>query len=213
MTNGTAGDGEKGLMGGRVLFCVVLVIVAAGLVSIPFVYPSMTLWYKFGLDRVLLLAGKVMGLLALLLVMLQIMAASRPALLVKLFGLGRIMRFHRVNGAAILGMVSGHVLLILGPEGFANLPVGYKHWPELVGAVLFCLFALLVVTSHFREHIRLSYPHWRRFHRPLGYLTIILLVIHVRWVSDSFTALVPQLYIGALLVLLALAAGWAKLRR
>lgn len=177
---------------GRILFFLFLALFSGLAVSIPFMYPSMTLWYKVGLNRILLQAGQVFGLLAMLLVCLQLLASVRPPFLVKLFGLSTLMRFHRMNSVVIFLLALGHVLLVLGPEGFANLPIGMKYWSEMVGALLFSVISFLFFFSWFRDQLGVSYPRWRAIHKPLGYGALLLLFLHVRFVSDSFTHLVPQ---------------------
>ena len=192
----------------KMLFFLLLALISGLAVSIPFFYPSMTLWYKVGTDKILLQAGQVVGLLALVLLCLQLLAAVRPPYWVKLFGLSAVMRFHRMNGILIFLLALGHILLVLGPGGFANLPIGKKYWPEMVGALLFGVISFLVLFSWFREQLGVSYPRWRSLHRPFGYGALLLLFVHVRFVSDSFTHLVPQVGLYLLfLVIISILVG------
>ena len=205
-SNGLARGGKVFL---KALFFAVLALVGAVTVSVPFLYESMTLWYKFGVDRTLLQAAQVAGLLALFALFLQLLAAARPAGLVELFGLAAVMRFHRANGWVVAGLALVHVVMVLAPEGFSNLPLGAKHWPEQVGAALLLVVWLLAVSGRFREQLSLGYTTWRAFHRPLGYLCLGLALVHVRAVSDTFAQTVPQfgLFILAALLVVFVAKG------
>lgn len=189
-----------------------LAVLAGLMLAIPFVFPTMTLWYKFGTDRLMLQAAQMLGLLALLLICLQLVAAVRPAFLAGLFGPAALLRAHRTNGVAILVCVLGHILLVLAPEGFANLPWGRKHWPELVGALLFGLLLFMVASSRFREPLGLDYRRWRDLHRPLGYTGLVLAAIHVRFVSDSFHQGLPMWGLYLLMLAVVTLIGLAKWR-
>lgn len=195
---------------GKTLFLLILLLVVGLASSVPFVYPSMTLWYKVGMDRIFLQAGQVLGIFALLLICMQLLAAAKHPYLLRLFGLPLVMRFHRANGTVIFLLASCHVLLVLGPEGFANLPIGYKYWPEMVGALLFACICFLFISSGFREKLGLGYLRWRAVHKPLGYGVLTLLFLHVRFVSDSFTRLVPRLGLYLLFLVVLGALCWAK---
>ena len=62
-----------------------------------------------------------------------------------------------------------HVTLVVFPEGLDNLPIGWKFWPELLGALLFIMLASFITIAFFRRKL-LSYQLWRKIHRPAGYL-------------------------------------------
>lgn len=192
---------------GLVLAAVLLFI--AGALSIPFVYETTTLWYKIGFDKTLLRAGQVAGMLALTLIFFQVIPAARGPFLVKIFGLAAIMRWHRINGFVIGLAGVAHVALVLAPEGFVNLPIGVKHWPEMVGGGLLATVLFMVFSSQFRERLHLDYKIWRLIHKPLGYLAPVILIAHVLSVSDSFhqpvpkTALLTTFVIGAGLIVLS----------
>jgi predicted ferric reductase len=187
-----------------------MLIFTAGALSIPFVYESTTLWYKMGFDKTMLRSGQVAGMLALSLLLIQILLAARGRFLVENFGLAAIVRWHRINGLLIglAGVV--HVTLVLAPEGFANLPIGVKHWPEMVGGGLFITLLFMVFSSHFRERLHLNYEIWFSIHRVLGYLVPVILAVHVLFVSDSFQQFVPR---TALLMTICIAGGLVLLSK
>ncbi|NOR23814.1 MAG: hypothetical protein GQ542_05365 [Desulforhopalus sp.] len=176
----------------RGLVIVVLFLVISGALSIPFVYESQTLWYKVGLDKTMLRGGQLVGLLAAVLLLVQIMLAARGKFLKELFGISVLMRWHRVNGIIVSLLAIIHVSLVIVPEGVTNLPIGLKFWPEMVGSLLLWVLLSMVISSQFRQKWGLNYKRWKAIHKLLGCLVIIFLAVHVLFVSDSFEHVVPR---------------------
>ena len=189
----------------RVVLIAGFLVILSGVLSIPSYYQTTTLWYKTGVDKIMLIAGQYLGLLGLVLLYLQILLSARGHFLDQLFGPAQLLRLHRLTGILLFLLAGSHILLVLIPEGLANLPLGKKFWPEMVGAALFACVALLVLSSYFRETIRLPYKIWRMFHRPLGYLAMLLVTVHVLFVSESFEHILPRIL---LLTLFSLTVGW-----
>lgn len=197
----------------RVTAVTLFLALLGGALFIPFVYETQTLWYKTGVDKLMLRAAQMLGLLAAVLLFVQVLLATRGRLLQKLFGMAALMRYHRANGILISFLVVGHVFLVLVPEGLTNLPLGRKNWPELVGAVLLWVLLSMAVSSHFRERLKLDYKRWRAIHKILGYLVLFLLTMHVLFVSQSFEETLPKLAFLAVLVAVLLAAIRSKMAR
>lgn len=168
------------------------IVVIGGALSIPFIYESQTLWYKIGVDKTMLRTGQIAGLLAVILLFVEIILAVRGKFLQELFGLPSLMGWHRVNGVLVFVLVLCHVTLVLAPEGFLNLPIGMKYWPELVGLILFLIIFAMVVSSLFRQQLGFAYVRWRTIHKSLGYLALVLVAIHVLFVSESFEHSIPR---------------------
>jgi predicted ferric reductase len=169
-----------------------LLLVICGALSIPFVYQSQTLWYKIGLDKTMLLAGQLAGLLAAVLLLVQILLAVRGKFLREVFGLAALMRWHRTNGIIVSFLAISHIALVLMPEGLTNFPIGLKYWPEMVGSLLVWIILSMAISSLFREKLGLNYKRWKTIHKLLGYLVILFLAVHVLFVSDSFEQTVPR---------------------
>lgn len=191
------GQVKRRLYGG--LLIALVTIVGAGAMTIPFVYPSQTLWYKLGLDKTLLLAGQLAGLLAALALLLQILLGTRGKGIEEIFGVAAVMGLHRINGVVVCFLAAAHVALVQIPEGIANLPIGVKYWPEIVGGALLLLLLLTTITAQFRQRLGLVYRRWQMMHRTFGYLAMALLAVHVLFVADSFTHMAPR---AALLITL-----------
>lgn len=185
------------------------VVMAAGC-ALPFLYESQTLWYKTGWDKVLLRAGHVFGILAFFSLLLQILLGSRGRVLEESFGIAAVMRWHRGNGLLLPLLACVHVLLVLLPEGLANLPIGAEFWPEALGGALFVTIAFQVGASSLRQRLHLNYSRWRFSHRLLAYLALLLAAVHVLFVADNFAQGVPRI---ALLVTVGLVAGRIVFRR
>ncbi|MBU1568575.1 MAG: ferric reductase-like transmembrane domain-containing protein [Proteobacteria bacterium] len=195
-----------------------LLLVMGGALSIPFVYESQTLWYQLGIKKIMLRGGQMAGLLAATLLFVQILLAARGKLLKKLFGVAALMRWHRTNGIIVSLLAVIHVMLVLAPEGVANLPISKKYWPEMVGIALLWIILSMAISSRFREKLGLDYKKWRIIHKMLGYLVVLLIAVHVLFVSDSFEHAIPRAalftsFLGVLLsvVLNKIASGSSKL--
>lgn len=196
----------------RVLTGGVLLLIISAALSIPFVYETQTLWYKVGNDKIMLRAGQLAGLLTAVLLFVQILLAARGKLLQQLFGVATLMRWHRLNGIIICLLAISHMLLVLIPEGVTNLPIGYRYWPEMVGMLLLCIIVVLVISAQWRQQLRINYQRWRLFHRLLGYPVVVLMVLHVLFVSDSFEHSVPRIALLVSLVGVMLGVVVSKIR-
>lgn len=189
----------------KVLFIVVFLATLLFALSIPYYFETMTLWYKSGTSKSMLRGGQLAGMTALVLIIVQIIVAVRGTLLLNIFGIASLSRYHRLNGGLIVLAASTHVLLVLIPEGIANLPIGKKYWPEMTGALLFIIIFILAFASFFKKQLHLSFKRWQHSHKILGYLALLLLTIHVVFVSESFEH--SQLR-AALLLLIGILLLW-----
>lgn len=200
---------------GKVLVLLAGAALFASALALPFFYETQTLWYKTGIDKAMLRAGHVLGMLALVLLLTQILLAVRVGLLERLFGTATLLRWHRANGVLIVLAAAGHVALVQLPEGLGNLPIGWKYWPEMTGGLLFMLLLVTVVISRYRAGLHIDFTRWRQLHRPAGYLALALVCIHVLFVSDAFAQGLPRAALIAVFLLLAVIVAftlWARRR-
>ena len=195
------------------LFVLGAAVLLGAALAVPFYYETQTLWYKVGADRVMLRTAQLVGLLALVLLIGQILLALRVQFFERLFGGARLMRWHRINGVLIACAACSHVLLVLAPEGFDNLPIGNKYWPEMIGGILFFFLLTMVLTSRFRSWFKLEYARWRMLHKPMGYLSLVLVFFHVLFVSESFTRGLPRTVLLTVGIALALLIGLVQMQR
>ncbi len=173
-----------------ILGCVAAAVAAA--CSLPFYYETQTLWYKTGWDKILLRAGHVCGMLALVSLLLQLVLGSRGRMIEESFGIAAVMRWHRLNGVLLLLLALLHITLVLLPEGLANLPIGVEFWPEMVGGVLVVVIFWQALTSSLRQRLGLNYQRWRVGHRLIAYLALLLVTFHILFVADSFAQGLPR---------------------
>ena len=118
--------------GMRVLLAAAIVallfLTLAGALTIPFAFESPSMWYKFGIEKVSLRTGKMLGLTACLLIFLQLPLAGRLKFLDRIFSLPGLIRQHRMHAWAIAILALIHPLCVLLPEG--NLS---SHWRCAIG--------------------------------------------------------------------------------
>jgi predicted ferric reductase len=202
------GGKAKRMYGALLVLFFALVLAAA--VSIPFLYESQTLWYRFGPARTVLLTGQLAGGLAATSLFLQLLLGARGKFLEKIFGVANLLRWHKANALILLSLAGIHATLILYTEGLTSL-FDSENWPELVGAALLATVLAMVVSSLFRQRIGLPFGRWRLAHRVLGYVAPTLVAIHILFVSDSFARGVPRAGLFVILAGLAAAILWNKL--
>ena len=186
-----------------VLGLLLLVLLAAA-ASIPFIFESQSLYYKFGTDKALLRAGKVFGLFALVLMLVQVFLISRFRFMEKSFGLKGLFSFHRNCGKLILALVLLHPLGILAAEQFTFFPLERRYWPEFVGVgVLFLVTAVVLIAIQPKKW-GLSSNTSRFIHQIGTFLVVSLAFVHAFFVSESFELVIPKvgLSISALAVIL-----------
>ena len=195
----------SGTVGAKLVIIFSLLLLFGLLTLFPFYYQTQTLWYKFGTDRTLLIAGQLAGLYAAFLVLLQLVLIVRLPILTSIFGSAPLIKLHRINGKLIPLLALTHALLILVPEGLGNLPLGWKFWPEIVGVFSFVILVLLSVSDWLRMKLQIPYARWKMMHRLLGLSVCIGIGVHIAFVSDVFEQVTPLnclflLIFGVLLV-------------
>jgi predicted ferric reductase len=189
-----------------------LLLVLAGAASIPFFFESSSILYKFGFDRLLLLAGQVMGLIAGCLLLIQVVLAARIRGLDQIFGLDRLFSYHRLSGLIIAVLVMLHPFAIFISDDRIFIPLQRRYWPEFVGLFLMLLIVLMVVTSHWRLGLRLAFQRWWPLHRMAGMLAVIAFGIHVLSINDTFEQKLPLIMAAVALVLCGLVFFWIRTR-
>jgi predicted ferric reductase len=190
----------------RVLLGASFLTFFALVLAIPSYFETTTLWYKTGADKLMLITGQHVGLAALVLLYLQIILSVQGSFLSQVFGAANLIRMHKLNALFIVTLAASHILLVLLPEGLANLPLGKKFWPEMVGGLLFLVIALTVAIAYLRSGLRLSYPVWRAIHKAAGFSILLLVTLHVLFVSESFEQPIPRF---SLLTLFGLTVIWS----
>ncbi len=140
-------------------------------------------------------AGRLTGLLASLLLLLQVLLMSRLPLLEHAFGQDRLARIHRLVGFTSFNLMLAHIVLITWgyaagkvtrtPATLWDLTI---HYPGmlLAAAGTLCLI-LVVVTSIKAARRRLRYESWHLLHL-YAYLGVGLVLPHQLWTGQDFLA-------------------------
>ena len=176
---------------GTVIAALALLVLAAGW-TIPFKFASYSILYKFGLEKTYLRSGKVLGITLTVLVLYQVILASRFAILERVFSFKRLWTLHRINGMAIGFLVMCHPVLIKAAENFTPYTFEKKYYPEFLGFGVLAVLLILALTAVFRNFFRLSYARWLFLHRCIATLALVLMPAHVLYVSETFKAGIPR---------------------
>lgn len=173
----------------------ILVILYLGIISaactIPFLYETPSLFYKTGIDKIMLRTGKVFGIIAGTLMIIQLVFVSRIKRLETVFGLKNLFNWHRASGLIILVAALVHPVLILGADHFVFFPLESKYWPEFAGIILLVLLTFFVLVSHWQKRIGVPFKTWRLLHRFTAPVILVLMAVHVVNVSRSFESGLP----------------------
>jgi len=194
------------------LLIMAALLLLTGALCIPFLFESPSIHYKFGFDKTLLRTGKLLGMAAATLLLIQMLPGARLKFLDRIFSLPRVWAFHRFNGFIIALLAVLHPVFILWPENFTLPPLRLEYWPQAAGLLLLVLICLQVGVSQWRQKFNLAFHRWQTFHRYTGGLVILLLILHVLFVSETFEAGVPRYALLAATGLFVLVFILAKLR-
>lgn len=199
---------------------ILLLLLLLGSAAIPFQFESATIKYKFGFDKTLLRAGKILGLAAGVLMLVQMLIGARFKFLDRIFTLNKLYGIHRGNAVVIAFFALVHPLLIFAPEDVTTIPVSLEFLPEIAGFILLCLLWGIMGTGLWRRFLDLPFQNWRIAHRLASVAAGAALFIHVLYVSDTFesgipfgAAIVAAIVYGLLLIRALIAPYMSKRNR
>lgn len=187
-------QGNRGIQ--NIIAAVYLLIIALA-ASIPFYFESPSLFYKTGMDKFMLRAGKISGIIAAVLMIFQLVSAGRFAQLEKYVGLGNLIRYHRKSGLIILMASVCHPVLVLGADHFVFFPFESRYWPEFAGVFLFIILSGFILMSHWQKKTGLEYKTWKRLHQFFAPVLFLILGVHVVNVSRTFESGLPYYLLWA----------------
>jgi len=145
------------------------------------------MWYKFGASKISLRTGKMLGMAAGLLILLQLPLAGRLKGLDRIFSLPALIRQHRWHAWAIVLMALIHPLCVMLAEGTLLIPLEVRYWPEWVGVGLLAALLMQFVSTQWRRPLKIAFHRWLTTHRIAGLTIAALLIVHVLFVSETFT--------------------------
>ncbi|MBA3009345.1 MAG: ferric reductase-like transmembrane domain-containing protein [Proteobacteria bacterium] len=187
-------DFKKKMFRAIIIAGALLLLVMAA--CIPFLFESPSLYYKLGMDKTWLRTGKVMGLLAAMLILFQGVLVSRFSFLGRHFSLKRLFDTHGICGRVILVLVLLHPFFIIAAENFTVFSLEKRYWPEFVGVGLLILIIWIAGGAIWRIRLGISQNTWRLQHRWGSLATVALLFVHVPFVSESFDSRIPLAGLG-----------------
>ena len=137
--------------------------------------------------------GRLTGLLAADLLLVQVLLMARVPLVERAFGQDRLARWHRWTGFTSFHLMLAHIVLItVGYAGTADTGVLGELWDLIVtypGMLLATagtgLLVMVVVTSVRRARRRLRYESWHLLHL-YAYLGVGLALPHQVWTGTDF---------------------------
>jgi predicted ferric reductase len=138
-------------------------------------------------------AGRLTGLLASDLLLLQVLLMARVPLVERAFGLDRLARWHRWTGFSSFWLMVAHIVLItIGYAGAAHANAFAELWDMiwtypgmLLATAGTAALVMVVVTSVRAARRRLRYESWHLMHL-YAYLGVGLALPHQLWTGADF---------------------------
>jgi len=166
---------------------------------------------EHGLTAALLVTtGKILGLLAGMLVFLQFALAARLKALDRVFGLNHLLLAHRFLGILTAIFASLHPLFVFAPKAKEIGAFRMTVIPELLGAAVLVGLWAGVSAAVWREFLHLPYHVWYRFHRLGMFSMTVLVTIHMLIVTDDFQGDWPMFALAAALGLYGALFVWVQ---
>lgn len=182
---------SKRLILGSILVIFAMLLLVAGW-TVPYQFESSSILYKFGIQKVLLRIGKVAGITVVLLLFYQILLSSHLKFLEQIFSRKHLLALHRFNGVLITLLVLVHPLLNKASENFTAYLFESKYYPEFVGIGLMFVILIVSMLAFFKKRIGIAYGKWLVLHRFGATMVLLILPLHVLWVSDTFKEGLPR---------------------
>lgn len=178
-----------------------------GAALLPLVWESQSLYYKFGIQKALLLTGKAVGAAALALMVIQALVMARFRIIDRHLGVRQRFSLHRRIGIVILVLLLLHPLLVLWADGFTLYTFSWRYWPEFLGVTALISALFLVLLSLFRQGLGMKFSVWQVFHRLSAPLTTLMVFVHAGFVSGTFDHNLPKVALilaGSLVLVLTI---------
>jgi predicted ferric reductase len=155
-------------------------------------------------------SGRLLALLAFILVTFQYVLSSRIKWIEKGIGLDKLFAIHKRSGGVILVIATAHPLMLLLSErlqGYAT-PWGFL---KILGLITLLLIWVAAGVALLRNKIRLEYKTWKKVHQ-LGYAILPLAFWHSFFIGSTLQQDSMRAFWGVLAIIyLAIIAN--KIRR
>jgi predicted ferric reductase len=197
-------SGRGGLLIAALLYTTVVVVPLFVILAGP-QSPERGFWVEFGV---------ALGFIGLAMLCLQSVLTARYPKLSGAVGQDTMLQFHRQTGLVAFGFVLAHpvVLLLANSDYWEFLDPRVNFLRAIF--LIFVVFALpaLIVTSLWRESLRLPYQWWRLGHGALALMILVVGLVHITrvhyyladpwkqvvWIAMGTASIVSILYVRAL---------------
>ncbi len=130
--------------------------------------------------------GRIFGLLAATLLFFQFGLSSKLKLLDRVFGLHRLLYFHRILGLSLVILASLHPLFMFSSSTAEIGPLRLAIWPMLLGVLLLTGLWTGVCAALWRKFLAIPYQKWYLMHRFAMFGAVAVFTFHVWNVTDDF---------------------------
>jgi predicted ferric reductase len=198
-----------------------LALVAGGVVVLAVWWSDTTGTSVRGAGGTMTAAGRVSGLLAAYLVLVELLLLARVPALERAVGFDRLAAWHRGLGTNVILLIAVHVLLTVWGYGltdhhqpiselFTVITTYPDMWKATIGGLL---FVAVGITSGRVARSRLSYEVWYALHLTT-YLAVFLTFFHQVATGADFVGhpVVRRLWTGMYLAVAACLVGWRLVR-
>lgn len=154
--------------------------------------------------------GRMFGLVAAMLLMIQFTMSARLRILDRAFGLDVLLRCHAVTGAVAGVFAALHPFLIFAGEGRNLGPLHPSQWPVLLGAAILAALCVVICTSLWRAFLDLPYGAWRIIHW-LTFVIVAATAVHALVLGSDLADVGPRIFWIAVIGAYAALFVWAKI--
>ncbi len=154
--------------------------------------------------------GKMFGLLAAALVLLQFPLSAKLKFLDRVFGLHRMLFTHRIIGLFTAVFATLHPMFLYALEEKTLGAIRIGVWPELVGVVLLIGVWIGVCLSLWKAFLGIPYQIWYRFHRLGMFSAVVLVAVHALSVTGVLKQGWPLYALLIALILYVALFVWTK---
>jgi predicted ferric reductase len=152
--------------------------------------------------------GRVFGVLAATFLFFQFGLSSKPKPLDRLFGLHRVLHFHRILGLSLVILASLHPLFMFASDTAGIGPLRLAIWPKLLGILLLIGLWTGVCVALWRRFLAVPYQEWYLMHRFAMFGAVGIFTLHVWNVTDDFHRGWPLYGLVAAVLLYAALFAW-----
>jgi predicted ferric reductase len=154
------------------LLYLTIVLVPVFLMLLPPVPSGRPFWLEFSV---------ALGFVGLTQIGLQFLLIARFKRATAPYGIDIILRYHRQIALVAVAAIVLHPLIIVidNPSRLELLNPFGGNWASRFGLLSVAMLIVIVISSVWRERLRLDYESWRLLHLLLGVLAIVTAQVHV----------------------------------